>query len=176
MLAIVVVACAVVSAPAFAASEPIGLTAVARSDHLVELTWSWPASPTYPDELDVYRDGNVFVASVADASSTSFADTIDSLSAPGNPYHYYLVTVTGGITGTPTATTPDVTMRDDLPNKPTSVAASFGPGTNNLAHRHVAARGHGRRRHLHGDGPAGGRRPDHHAAPSSTPTTARTAR
>jgi fibronectin type 3 domain-containing protein len=132
VLAIVVVACAVVSAPAFAASQPIGLTAVARSDHLVELTWSWPASPTYPDELDVYRDG-AFVASVSPASSTSFADTITSLSAPGTSHTYYLVTVVGGSTDSTTPTTPAVTLRQDLPNKPTNVAASFGAGTNNIA-------------------------------------------
>jgi Fibronectin type III domain len=131
MLAIVVVACAVASTPAFAdASQPVGLSAVARSDHLVELTWSWPATPTYPDELDVYRDGT-FVSSVLPASSTAFSDTIQSLSAPGTTHSYYLVTVTGGVAGTPTASTPPVTLRADLPNKPTNVAASFGAG--NLA-------------------------------------------
>jgi hypothetical protein len=133
VLAIVVVACAVVSAPAFAASAPIGLTAVARSDHLVELTWSWPASPTYPDELDVYRDNNVFVGSVSPASSTSFADTITSLSAPGTSHTYYLVTVVAGVTADTTPATPPVILRADPPNKPTNVAASFGQGTNNLA-------------------------------------------
>ncbi|MDX6526743.1 MAG: hypothetical protein QOI43_2254, partial [Gaiellales bacterium] len=133
MLAIVVVACAVVSAPASAASAPIGLTAVARSDHLVELTWSWPANPTYPDELDVYRDDNVLVGSVAPASSTSFADTLTSSSAPGTSHTYYLVTVVAGVAEDTTPATPPVILRADLPNRPTNVAASFGAGTNNLA-------------------------------------------
>jgi hypothetical protein len=132
MLAIVVVVCAVAAAPSLAdASQPVGLSAVARSDHLVELTWSWPANPTFPDELDVYRDG-AFVSSVPPDSS-SFSDTVQSLSAPGTSHSYYLVTVTGGVTGSPTASTPAVTLRGDLPNPPTNVAASFGAGTNNLA-------------------------------------------
>jgi hypothetical protein len=129
VIAAVVSACAVLSAPALASSTPIGLTASARSDHLVELTWSWPANPTYPDELDVRRDG-LFVTTVSPVSATSFADTVAN---PGTTHTYELVPVDGGVLGTPTAPTAPVTLRADLPNKPTDVAATFLPNTNNIA-------------------------------------------
>jgi hypothetical protein len=127
VIAAVVSACAVLCAPALASSTPIDLTASARSDHLVLLTWSWPASPTYPDELDVWRDG-AFVSTVSPASATSFADDVAN---PGTSHTYQLVPIDGGVEGTPTPPTPAVTLRADLPNKPTNVAAAFLP--NNIA-------------------------------------------
>jgi hypothetical protein len=128
--ALVVSACALFCAPALASSTPIGLTAVARSDHLVELSWAWPAGATYPDELDVWRDG-LFFSTVARPDATSFADV--NAGSPATSHTYELVPVDAGAEGTRTATTPAVTLRQDLPYKPTDVTASFVPGTSNIA-------------------------------------------
>ena len=120
-LGVVIAACAVVAAPALAdSSTPIGLTATPRSDHRVDLSWSWPANPDYPDELDVLRNGQ-FLASVTPASSTSFED--DLVPTPGTTYTYQLVTVSGGV-GQPPTPQPGVTatVRADLPNAPTGIA------------------------------------------------------
>jgi fibronectin type 3 domain-containing protein len=107
-------------------STPIGLTATARSDHRVDLTWSWPADPTYPDELDVLRDG-VFIGSADPASSTSFED--DDVGPPGSTHSYQLVTVTDGMGSTPTPASV-ATLRADLPNAPTNVDVTIAPVTN----------------------------------------------
>jgi chitodextrinase len=131
-LGVVVAACAVFAAPALAdpSSTPIGLTATPRSDHRVDLTWSWPASPTYPDELDVLRDG-VFIGSVTPTSSTSFED--DLVATPATQHTYQLVTVTGGVGSPPTPSTPGTnvaTVRADLPNAPTGIAVTIAAVTN----------------------------------------------
>jgi hypothetical protein len=125
VLAVVVVASAIVSAPAFADSTiPSGLTATAVSDRTVELTWSWGSSPSYPDEVDVYRDG-ALDSSISPVASTSFLDTVPSAHST---HTYQLVTVTGGTPSAPTPSTPvSVTTRTDLPAQPTNVQASFGP-------------------------------------------------
>lgn len=122
----VVVASAFAASPALAADAPIGLTASPRSDHLVQLDWSWPASPTYPDELDVRRDG--VLLSTVSPSATTFQDVVPGA---GSSHTYQLVPVTGGIADTPLSAS--VVLRADAPNKPTGVTASFAPDTNNLA-------------------------------------------
>ena len=80
-LALVVVACGLVAGPALAADDPSAPTATAASDSTVELTWTWPANPVYPDQLDVIRDG-VVITNVS-LPATSFLDT--GL-APGTTY------------------------------------------------------------------------------------------
>jgi hypothetical protein len=123
-LALVVVACGLVAGPALAADDPSAPTATAASDTTVELTWTWPADPVYPDQLDVIRDG-VVITNVS-RSATSFLDT--GLT-PGQTYHYQLQTDTGGSPGPLIPATPvDVTTRGDFPNPPTNVHALFGPG------------------------------------------------
>jgi hypothetical protein len=131
-LGVVVAACAVLAGPALAdpSSTPIGLTATARSDHRVDLTWSWPSNPTYPDELDVLRD-SVFIGSVSSSSSTSFED--DLVATPGTTHTYQLVTVTGGVGSAPTPATPGAnvaTVRADAANAPTGIAVTIAPATN----------------------------------------------
>jgi hypothetical protein len=123
-LALVVVACGLAAVPALAADEPSAPTATAASDTTVELTWTWPANPEYPDQLDVLRDG-VVITNVS-LPATSFLDT--GLT-PGHTYHYQLQTNTSGNPGPLIPATPvDVTTRGDLANPPTNVQASFGPG------------------------------------------------
>ena len=123
---VVFVACVVLAAPAFAdPSVPTGLTAVARNDHSVDLSWTWPSPTTYPDDLQLWRNG----AEVADLSLTSTSYT-DSPPNAGTTYTYQLVTVNAGV---PTATPVpgvQVTTRADAPNAPTGIAATFAPGTN----------------------------------------------
>ncbi|MDX6402491.1 MAG: hypothetical protein QOF27_3097 [Gaiellaceae bacterium] len=123
-LALVVVACGLAAAPALASDEPSAPTATAASDTTVELSWTWPASPVYPDELDVIRNG-VVITNVS-LPATRFLDT--GLT-PGTTYHYQLQTYTGSDPGPLIPATPvDVTTRDDFANPPTNVHASFGPG------------------------------------------------
>jgi hypothetical protein len=123
-LALAVVACGLAAAPALAADEPSAPTATAASDTTVEITWTWPANPQYPDQLDVLRDG-VVITNVS-LPATSFLDT--GLT-PGHTYQYQLQTTTGGNPGPLIPATPgDVTTRGDLANPPTNVQASFGPG------------------------------------------------
>jgi hypothetical protein len=120
----VLVAFAALAAPALAdPSVPTGLTAVAVSDHEVDLSWSWPASPSYPDDLQVWRNG-------ADIGSVSLPSTTfqDSAPAVGTTYSYRLVAIQGGLQY-PTASV-NATTRADLPNAPTNVAVSFAPSTN----------------------------------------------
>jgi large repetitive protein len=123
---VVFVACVVLAAPAFAdPSVPTGLTAVVRNDHSVDLSWTWPSPTTYPDDLQLWRNG----AEVADLSLTSTSYT-DSPPNAGTAYTYQLVTVNSGV---PTATPVpgvQVTTRADAPNAPTGIAATFAPGTN----------------------------------------------
>ena len=123
-LALVVVACGLAAGPALASDEPSAPAAIAASDTTVELTWTWPANPVYPDQLDVIRNG-VVVTNVP-TSATSFLDT--GLT-PGDTYHYQLQTYSGSTPGPLIPATPvDVTTRGDLANPPTNVHASFGPG------------------------------------------------
>jgi hypothetical protein len=123
---VVFVACVVLAAPAFAdPSVPTGLTAVVRNDHSVDLSWTWPSPTTYPDDLQLWRNG----AEVADLSLTSTFFN-DSPPDAGTTYTYQLVTVNGGV---PTATpVPGVqaTTRDDAPNPATGIGATFEAGTN----------------------------------------------
>ena len=120
------VACVVLAAPAFAdPSVPTGLTAVVRNDHSVDLSWTWPSPTTYPDDLQLWRNG----AEVADLSLTSTSYT-DSPPSAGTTYTYQLVTVNSGVqTATPVPGV-QATTRADAPNAPTNVAATFAPGTN----------------------------------------------
>jgi Fibronectin type III domain len=124
-LALVVVACGLAAGPSFAASDPGDLTATAASDTTVELTWTWPADPVYPDQLDVYRDG-VAITNVS-PRATSFLDT--GLT-PGSSHDYQLRTFTTADGPGPLVpvTAVPVTTRHDLANPPTNVHASFAPG------------------------------------------------
>ena len=130
---VALVAFAVLAAPALADPDvPTGLAAVAQSDHEVDLTWSWPANPNYPDDLQIWRNG-VDIGSVP-LTSTSYVDVAPS---PATTYSYQLVTVNAGVptfVGSPvTATT-----RQDLPNAPTNVAVTFD--ASNIADGHLDAR------------------------------------
>ncbi|MEO9176662.1 MAG: hypothetical protein ABI317_14200 [Gaiellales bacterium] len=105
-------------------SVPTNLTAVVRSDHTVDLAWSWPSPTTYPDDLQVYRNG-VPVTSVQ-PTSTSFTDVAPS---PGTAYTYQLYTVSGGIL-TPGPSVVAAPTRADAPNPATGISVTFAPGTN----------------------------------------------
>jgi hypothetical protein len=121
---VAVVACAVLAVPASAEpSAPTGLSATVRNDHRVDLSWSWPSAPTYPDELQVWRNGTE-VAEVP-VTSVFFSDTPPSA---GTTYSYQLVTVNAGV-GTPVASV-SATTRADAPNAPTGIKATFAAGTN----------------------------------------------
>jgi chitodextrinase len=115
----------VLAVPALAdPSVPTGLTAVVRSDHTVDLSWSWPSPTTYPDDLQVWRNG-VDVTSVP-LTSTTFTDTTPS---PGTAYTYQLVTVNAGLqTMGPSIVAPPT--RADAPNPATNITVSFAPVTN----------------------------------------------
>jgi fibronectin type 3 domain-containing protein len=126
MLGVVLAVCAILATPALAdSSAPIGLTATARSDHRVDLAWSWPASPSFPDELQVWRDG-AFYEDVPDPTATSFVDTIATV---GSTHSYWLVTVTNGVSSDPIPADPGVpvTVRGELPNPATNIAVTFSP-------------------------------------------------
>ncbi len=121
---VVVVACVVLAAPAYAdPSAPTGLSATVRNDHRVDLSWSWPSPTTYPDDLQVWRNG----AEVAEVPVTNvfFSDTPPSA---GTTYSYQLVTVNAGI-ATPAGSV-SATTRADAPNAPTGIHATFATGTN----------------------------------------------
>ncbi|HEY1478550.1 MAG TPA: fibronectin type III domain-containing protein [Gaiellales bacterium] len=123
VLGIVLVAFAALAAPALAdPSTPTGLTAVARSDHRVDLSWSWPVGATYPDIVEVVRDGG-WIAQVS-PFDTGYSDT--SAPTAGTPYGYQLVTLTDNV-ASPATPVPavQVTTRADAPNAPTNVHATF---------------------------------------------------
>lgn len=123
-LAIVALACGLAAGPAAASSAPGGATASPASDTSVYLTWTWPANADYPDQLDVYRDG-VDITNVP-VTSTSF---LDSGLTPGTDYQYELTTTTNGVESAPIPVSPDpVTTRENHPNAPTDVHASFAQG------------------------------------------------
>jgi hypothetical protein len=117
VLAAVVAFCGLVTVPAFAASDPVGLTVNPVSDTSVELNWSWPVNVDYPAELDVYRDG-VFRTSVPESSTKYF----DSGMTPGSAHSYQLMSDSNPLTPVFPVF---VTLRADLPNPPTNVTASF---------------------------------------------------
>ncbi|MDX6570747.1 MAG: hypothetical protein QOH15_3325, partial [Gaiellales bacterium] len=115
-------ACGIAAGPAWASDDPSAPTATAASDTTVELTWTWPANPVYPDQLDVIRDG--VVVGSASPPATSFLDT--GL-APDTPYDYQLRAYTNGSPGPLIPATASVTTRADPPNPPTNIQASFAP-------------------------------------------------
>jgi chitodextrinase len=122
---VVFVACAVLAVPALAdPSVPTNLTAVVRSDHTVDLAWSWPSPTVYPQDLQVFRNG-VFVTSVP-LTSTSFPDTTPSA---GTAYTYQLYTVNGGVLTPGPSVVSDAT-RADAPNPASVTSVIFAPGSN----------------------------------------------
>jgi chitodextrinase len=119
VLGIVLVVCGVLAAPALAdPSVPTGFTAVARSDHRVDLAWSWSdGSP--PDDLFVLRNG--VLHDTISSLATTYSDTLNVV--PATPYSYQLETMTGSQSATFAA--PGVTTRAELPIAPTQVTATF---------------------------------------------------
>ena len=102
---------------------PTGLSATVRNDHRIDLAWSWPSPVTYPDDLQVWRNG----AEVAEVPVTSVSYS-DAPPSAGTTYSYQLVTVNAGV-ATPVAST-SATTRADAPNAPTGIHATFAAGTN----------------------------------------------
>jgi hypothetical protein len=115
----VLVAVAAFAGPALAdPSVPTGLTAVAVSDHEVDLSWSWPAPPDAGADLQLWRDGAELID--LDPASLTFVDSVPS---PSTSYSYTLVVVENGSS---TSVGPAAAMtRQDLPNAPTGVAVAF---------------------------------------------------
>jgi hypothetical protein len=123
-LGAVVVACVVLATPASAdPSAPTGLSATVRNDHRIDLSWSWPSPTTYPDDLQVWRNG----AEVAEVPVTSVSYT-DAPPSAGTTYSYQLVTVNAGA-ATPVGSV-SATTRADAPNAPTGIHATFAAVTN----------------------------------------------
>jgi hypothetical protein len=132
-LAFVLALLAAFAAPALADPSVPDVTAAAVNDREVDVSWTWPAGVSYPDFVEVFRNGVNVSGALSPQSTQPFADRPLRAGGPPLPDTSYTYTVVDFVDNAPVATSVAHTERTraDLPNAPAGVAGSFD--TNNTA-------------------------------------------